>query len=262
MLNEIRRNILRHGAPVTVTLVGALALSFLIAWFSRQSWMGPDLMFIPSEALGRIWTFLTYPWASWGDGTGFIGLLFGCLWLWGIGAAVERDLGPQRYLVLWVVSTLLGSLGFFAGSFLVGATPTPVLFGALVPVACVSVVWGTRNPTLPVTLMFVLPIQGRWIAWISAALVFFSTNNPAIAPFAAISCLVAWAFAAEKLPFWPYSPHRRTGTTRTGKQESKRDQEEFERYIDQVRDREKDREERERLRKLFESSLDDDRKSS
>jgi hypothetical protein len=62
--------------------------------------------------------------------------------------------------------------------------------------------------------------------------------------------ILAWFYGADKLPI-RYGLLRRLPTT------GKTKQKEFDAFISNVRDREKEREEKERLRKLFEDSLDD-----
>src|SRR2546421_141626 len=114
-----------------------------------------------------------------------------------------------------------------------------------------SVMWGRENPTATILLMFIIPISGKWMAWLSAALVFFQTQPPQLAPFAALPLLLAYLFAANKLPV-SYSRHDRRYTAPAKKTER------YDRkYYEEVRRREQDRNERERLRKLFESSVNE-----
>ncbi len=129
-----------------------------------------------------------------------------------------------------------------------------VLASAWIPLSMISVMWGTRNPDAPVTLMFILPLTGKWVAWLSAFLVFFAlAHYPELAPFAAAPCILAYFFAANKIPFLPFakSDQRYMGATKKWERYDKS-------YYEEVQRREKDRDERERLRKLFEGSLNDD----
>lgn len=252
---EFRGRAKHSQAPVTVGLVVAIALAFMIAWFTKGRWFGVDLLFAPTLIAQQPWGMITYPFASGGDGNGLIGVFFVCLWLWGIGGSVERELGPLRYALFWVGMTFLGALFHWIGFMVAGGSLTPMqsaLLGAFFPVSAVTVAWGTRNPTATVTLMFVLPILGKWLAVLSVLLVFFGTNSPILAVFAIIPLGLAYLYAADKIPFLPWTAGKMTP------RETKRAEKRQYAKIDEALDRQKDREERERLRRIFEASLIDD----
>jgi hypothetical protein len=247
IFSDIQSAARRHGAPGTGGLVATLVIFFLILWLGGI-WVFRSLAFDSATALTKPWTFFTYPFVT-GAGTGPLGLFFLCMWLWGIGGWVEKDLGTPKYLATWFAFSGLCALGVFIGSLVLGHSGAFV--GAWTAVAALTIIWGTRNPDAPLRLMFVLPITGKYLAWLAAALVLFGTT-PAMAPFAAVPLALAYAFAANKLPFATYS--RGGYATKPSRQETMRDK----RYYEEVRHREKEREERERLRKLFEGSLTDD----
>jgi len=238
-----------HRAPVTVALVVAIIVGFLAVFMRMSPGILQNLAFFSLDALSKPWTFVTYPFLT----DSFISVLFACLWLWGIGGWVEHDLGTTRYLTVWFVFSALCALGLWVGAL---ATGSPgILAGAWTPIAAVTIIWGTRNPDAPLTLMFVLPLTGRWMAWLSAAFVFFGTIPPQMAPFAAAPLALAYFFAANKLPRISYKGGPRgirgenaSGTRRVYRQE----------YYDEVKRREIAREERERLRKLFEESVSEE----
>lgn len=235
----------RNAAPATTGIIVAFIATFLCTWFRLP--IVQQLAFDPGIALQRPWMFFSYGFVV---GTP-IGLLFAGLWLWGIGGAVERDLGSLKYLVVWFGFSALSAICEMVGSSLthVGGVSWNT---AWIPISMVTVMWGTRNPDAPLTLMFILPITGKWLAWLSAALVFFALP-PELAPFAAIPCILAYYFAANKIPFMPFSKSdkRYLGGEKKWERYDKS-------YYEEVQRREKDREERERLRKLFEGSLNDD----
>jgi membrane associated rhomboid family serine protease len=249
LFRDFRSGAARHGAPVTVALVVVLATSFLLSWMSQGRFFGVDFAFFPTTAWERPWTFVSYAFGSIGN---FIGVLIACLWLWGIGGMVERELGSRTFAKFWLLMTALGALSYYIG-FLILRSPEP-LFGPYVPLAATTVVWGTRNPTLEVLFLFVLRVQARWIAWISAGLVFFGTMSPAMGVFAIAPLVLAHFYAANKLPFLAY------GRSGPRAQTSKEPVWMTDKYLDEVKKREKEREERERLRKLFENSISDEPK--
>jgi membrane associated rhomboid family serine protease len=246
----------RHGAPVTVALVVALIAAFLLIWMRVGVDLLAQLAFSSLDAGSKPWTLVTYPYVT--DVRSFIGLVFLCLWIWGIGGSVERELGSGKYLGIWVLFSALCALGLWLGALLLG-TPT-FMSGAWTPVAAITVIWGTRNSTAQVMLMFVLPINGKWLAWLSVGLVFFGTEPPQMAPFAAAPLALAYLFAANKLAFLAYGRGGigRPNTTATGPGGRRIYKKE---YYDDVKRREQARQEKERLRKLFEQSVHDEREA-
>jgi membrane associated rhomboid family serine protease len=238
-----------NAAPVTLALVAALIAAFVLMWTGVATAAIASFAFFPQIALSRPWTFLTYEFVV--GAAGPVGLLFSCLWLWSIGGSIERDLGRVKYLAVWFIFSALSALAVWAGSFAfhgIGA----VLAGPWPSLAALTVLWGTRNPNVSILFMFVIPITGKWLAWISAAMLFFSTS-PQLAPFAALPLILAYAFAAEKIPFAPYATGR-YGGSKAGAKHERYDK----KYYEEVQRREKDRAERERLRKLFEGSVNED----
>jgi membrane associated rhomboid family serine protease len=238
----------RNAAPATTGIVVVLIACFVAIWAGATGFASQLVFYsAPSMALARPWTFITYPFVA----DSAVGVIFACLWLWGLGGSLERDLGSLRFLIAWLVFSALSAIFVLLGTALFHVPATP-LHSAWVPISMVTVMWGTRNPDAPITLMFVLPVTGKWIAWLSVALVLLGTS-PQVAVFAAIPCALAYFFAANKIPFIPFakSDQRFMGTEKKWERYDKS-------YYDEVQRREKDREERDRLRKLFEGSLQDD----
>lgn len=250
IFRDIQDGVKKSGTPATAALVFAVIGAYLISWFSAGKFFGLDLAFHPVLASAKPWTMILYPFASPPTGAVAVCILFAALWLWGIGGSVERDLGAGRYLGFFFIMTVLCALTYWAGEVLTG--DPAVLWGSFVGIAAVTIAWGVRNPTSCVQLMFVLPITGKWLAWLAAALVFLSTDSPKLAAFACIPLILAWAFAADKLPI-AYKGVYRSKRVRGGIGSPHEKA-----YYDEVRKREQDRKERERLRKLFEGSLSDD----
>ncbi|WP_188334907.1 rhomboid family intramembrane serine protease, partial [Cellulomonas soli] len=106
----------RAGRPVvTIALVGLCVLSYVLqylvpGWTTR--WM-----FVPAFAAREPWTFLT---AAFLHSPGQIThILFNMIALWMVGPGLEQTLGRARYVTLYVLSAIGGSVGA-----LVLATPT------------------------------------------------------------------------------------------------------------------------------------------
>ena len=238
------------SAPVTVGIIVASVACFIFNWMSRGQ-ITLALGFFPAIATSRPWTFLTYPLAV-GDP---LSALFLSLWLWGIGGMVERELGSIKYLLVYLLFTFLCAACVWIGTLILRVPPTDILAGGWTPVVAITVIWATRNPSAQMLFMFVIPLAAKWIAWISVAFVFFATD-PVLAPFAALPFALAYFFAADKLPFAPYGRGGSAGGSYGGA--TKKWERYDKNYYTEVQRREKERDEKERLRKLFEGSLDDD----
>lgn len=237
--------------PGTVAILALIVVGFLISFFTNGITLAPEIGFEPSIAWQRPWSFLTYPFAY--SPGAFLSVLFICLWLFSMGGSVEREMGTLKFCVFWVVMTVLGALFLLIGAKLTGFQGA--LYGAFMPTAAVTVAWGTRYPETTIMVMFVIPLKGKWIAWIAAGLLFFGTTAQ-LAVFAAAPLLLAYLLAAEKLPGISFGAGKSANAV--GARERKQQQKKFTEFKDKIREREQERAERERLRKLFESSLKDD----
>ncbi|MBV6458934.1 MAG: hypothetical protein HONBIEJF_02073 [Fimbriimonadaceae bacterium] len=233
-----------HPTLTVSAIIGILLiLGFLICWMSPGTFEA--LALFTGDVSQQPWTVLTYQLAN----ASILSIIFGVWWLFGIGNSIEAELGKQRFLAFWTIMSVLAGVMVWVGSLLTGVPG--MLWSAWVPLSALTVAWGTRNPNAQVTFMFILPLTGKWLAWLSAILVFFGTT-PQLAPFAALPLLLSYLFAANRLAFAPWS-----GPSRIDAWEKRRDK----RLLDLVDDsieRKKEREERERLRRLFEGSISDD----
>ena len=213
---------------------------------------GIDFAFLTNLADKRPWTALTYFMIS-----DPFGAIINGFTLWSFGRMVEREIGSAKYTIFCVVVALLGAVGVQIGAIMLGKSA--LLSGAYVVSAAVILAWSVRYPRTPVKVMFIAEVEGRWLGLLSIALIIGAARPYDISLFTAISLVFAWAFAANKIGFFPYGrPLEQVKKARTfgrGMQAPRND------YFDDVKRREKEREERERLRKLFEGSIsEEDRK--
>lgn len=204
-----------------------------------------SLIFGTRDPMSAPWTFLTYPLFPAG---GLLAVLLGGWWLWGIGGAVEKEIGWLRYLSMVLAVTILAPLFMWLGAAITRSDGTLAGYWMILPT--VTVAWATRHPSDNVLFMLMLPIQGRWIGWISVLFVFFG-SPPQLAPFAVIPLALVWAFADGRLPISFRPTQSRAGArSRSGLPID-------DNFLSDVYRREKEREERERLRKLFEDGMVD-----
>ncbi|MHB8637366.1 MAG: hypothetical protein ACYC96_12930 [Fimbriimonadaceae bacterium] len=245
--------LIRTGRAATYTLIALLGLCYVLAWVTKSDVFVHGLWFAGDWT--KPWSLLTYPFASAGVGGNLIWELLLLFWLYWIGGDLEREMGTARVFAVFLVASALGAVSVYVAWMLARGAGAP-LYGSLIPIGALTVAWGTRNQTACVRLWMVIPITGKWIAIIEAGLVLFVMGeaSPIVGIFALAPLGVAWAYAANRLPGFPFG-RSSSRPSKAAKATERREKS----YYDDVFRRAKEREERERLRKLFESSLDDDK---
>jgi Der1-like family len=233
---------------VNLTIIALLGVAFLGAFFSPTVPFWGQLLFESAKLGDKPWSMLTYPFAI-GGGLGFLGLIFAAIWLYQVGHEVERELTSTKYALTLLSLVFLGAIFMLIGGFIFAANAP--LYGAYPMVAAVTIMWATRNPNT-IVMLIVFPIKAKWLGWVSAGIVFFSTL-PQFAIFAAAPLALAWAFADNRLPIRYGVPPAKTPTKRYRKHWK-----EDEGFHDNVRKRETERAERQRLKELFEKSMIND----
>lgn len=104
----VRVGPLRHQPVVTYGLIGSAVVIYLLglAWPTMNTW----LAFNPLAAYVQPWRFLTVALVH----GSFLHLLFNMMMLYFIGVVGEATAGHWRFLGLYVLSTLGGSVGILA----------------------------------------------------------------------------------------------------------------------------------------------------
>ena len=250
---DLFTQLIRTGRAATYTLIAVLGLCYVLAWLTKSPFFIKDMWF--EGDWSRPWSTITYPFASGGIGGALIWELMLLWWLYWVGSDIERAIGAGRVFAFFFATALIGACTVDLAWVLTHKLNMP-LMGSIIPIGALTVAWGTRNQNTSVRLYAVIPITGKWIAIIDAALVLFvvGDGNPLAGVFALFPLGLAWAYAANRLPGLPFSPSQRK-SNRAAKATERREKS----YYDDVFRRAKEREEQERLRKLFESSLDDDK---
>lgn len=143
---------------VIVFLFQALFGSIPVGGQSLNHWIITYLAFDPS-----IWTAITQPWRfvtyMFLHGSGFH-LIFNLLWLWWMGRSVEETIGHRSFIVLFFGAGIGGAILHIALSFLYG---TSVVIGASGAVFGVMVAFAYLFPVAPIMLLFLPPIQARFL---------------------------------------------------------------------------------------------------
>jgi len=240
--NDLRSWFARQRAPFTLFLAVSIGVAALVALLSPQALVG--LTF--SEL--RPWGVLTYPWAMdlRGSSMGLISLVFLIVLLLQFGSTTEGEMGTGRFAAFWGAAALMYGL--------LGAALHVAVYGPWLPSSVLIVAWCARNPNATIMLYGILPLRGTWIAGLTAlgVVVSYGAQNPPAAIAMLLPLGLAWLFAADRLPLG-YRAGNGGGGSRRQKFTVVRGAKEYDDgYFDDVKARELEREERERLRKLFE----------
>ncbi|MFD6179537.1 MULTISPECIES: rhomboid family intramembrane serine protease [unclassified Isoptericola] len=131
----------RGGRPVvTLTIVGLCAVSWVLQLVTGGDWT-QRWAFAPAVGLDEPWRFLT---AAFLHSRSPLHILFNMYALWLVGPFLEQAFGRARYVALYALSAIAGSVGYLlladpAGASwytaVVGASGAVFgLFGAIIPV--------------------------------------------------------------------------------------------------------------------------------
>ena len=239
MASDIQGWAARQRAPFTLALAGTLVLTALVGWATQGRTLAP-LALAPSQP----WGLVTFPWAfsPLGSLFGTVFLLVLVAFLLRFGGMLERETGTGRLATFWfAAAAVFGALGLALHA---------ALAGPELPGAALIVLWCARNTSARIMVWGLLPLSGAMMAALVAASVVFSygAGSPLAGVLLALPLGLAWLYGAERLPLTYSGAARSRVNEPLVRGGTKYD----ERYFDEVKDREKEREERERLRKLFE----------
>lgn len=235
----------------TIGLIIALAIGFILCWIPQfGSFLIPNFGF--AFDLAKPWALLTYPFITDGSGGGLFFFFLQMMWFYSFGSMFENRYGTQSLLIHFFTGTLLFAiLGFLASL----AMPALVggLFGGWLPIAFVTTIVCALQPETEITFFF-FPLKMKWLALLTGALVMFGygTGGPLFGIILVLPIIAAWLYGQNQIP--GLKPGKSPFEERKQKVKENR---EFDEFRSKVRDREKERSEQERLRKLFEGSLDD-----
>lgn len=246
-LEEFKAWSRREGYAGTAVLVGLVSLAALYHFASRGQYL--RFACYPGSGIAFPPQLLTYPFAgSIATDSQLVGFVLLAMWLFSIGKLVERDFGTERFAAIWVIATLSMAMCHWIGSAIAGGT-LPIM-GPFLPTMALTGVWAGRNPEAKMMFYGILPLGSKAILGIGAALIILNTGIPAI-PVGVMDCvpmLVGFYYgvrsAGGNMGVGVFRSRQKRATTRG--QVLYDDS-----YFDDVRRREREREEQERLRKLL-----------
>jgi len=182
--------LIQDKIPFTKSLLVANLLTFLLVELFHADKLLLYLGFMqPGEFPINIWTAVTYPLLGCGS---ILCLIFSLYWLWLAGGSLERSWGSINFAVFFFAVSALTAASLAAGSYLTGA---PVaLAGLLVPLAAVTVAFGLLNPEEQILFMCIIPLKLKYLALLSAVLLFisFGSQHLLLGVFSLAGCAAAY----------------------------------------------------------------------
>jgi len=162
-----------HGKSILTTLLIVNIAVFVLEVFGGKLgvWivnMGA-LQAYSAIAKVQLWRLVTFQFLH-GSTNHILWNMFG---LWMFGRVVEQQMGPRRFLWMYLVSGIVGGLfevGFHYLLYAYGQTGfiyTPIV-GASAGVCGVLIAFAMLNPNALVYVMFVFPMRAKWIALLYA----------------------------------------------------------------------------------------------
>ena len=167
MLDKLERKFGRYAIPHLMRyIIFGNALVYIISIFY------PDIVYllnlIPAEVMkGQIWRLFTFVLVP--SSRGFMTVLSLFCYYW-IGDALERTLGSFKfnlyYLIGWFCLAATMFIFHFAFHIEIVMAAQMSYFNQSLFIAL-----ATLFPDISVLLFFFIPVKGKWIGWISAALI-------------------------------------------------------------------------------------------
>lgn len=252
-LQRFQDSIQRSRAPGSVAILALSILACFVAFFTN------DRSTTYIEFVGTIdepWRLITWPFASHPLGFGFLWNVIAWAWFWWVGSALEREFGTARFVIGFLSASLMGLAFLCVGGAIFGLRVfEPATYnGLLLGDAALTVFFALKNRSAQIALFGLVQVGGPVLAGITALSVVFgyggAYRQPMMGFFGALHLGIAAYLAYGGVP----------GAGRAGTSSGKLKKTEAMRpeYYADVKKRAKEREEKERLRKLFESSISDE----
>lgn len=189
----------RGETPAVYALLAAFGIAFLVDFYTHDS-LSLILSWPASVAwLGslHLWQPLTFPLVH---GSSFFYLVTDALVLFFFGSSLERSWGAGRFLFFFFASGIVAGLAAMAMSPFTGGGLFMGMVGSLLATV---VAFASLNPYATV-ILFIFPLQARWLAALSIAYELFARSGFYGGPVAslvavALTTLFAWAFATHRL---------------------------------------------------------------
>jgi len=126
-----------------------------------QNWLQLDT---PKVFSGQIWRLITSAFCHAREDV--MHILFNMLFLWWFGPRLEAMYGSKEFLLFYLCAAMVASVAYI-GIDLVTGDPAPMI-GASGAIMAVLMLYALHFPTQTIYIMFVLPLEIRWVVVIYA----------------------------------------------------------------------------------------------
>lgn len=241
--------------PLTKILIVSSIITFILtALFIKNGLLENLLAYNPVGIVFRLWTLFTYPIVSDNPNQIFF-MLFALYWLWVAGGSLERSWGTSRYAFFFFTMCAISALGLLVGGIVTGAMLG--LAGLWLPLAGLTVAFAMKNPEQQILFFMIVPLKLKYLALLDVVLVLINYGQAhlLLGIFALAGCAYSyWYIQPNRFSFDMPKRSRRSNVTRVFEKESPIDSLNPFKKMKEARDKE-------RLRKLFERSFEDDDES-
>jgi membrane associated rhomboid family serine protease len=185
----------KDGIPFTKGIVAFTVLTFFFSLLGGERAVYSTLAFNSPLLMLKPWTILTYPLLI----TDPFSLIFAGYWMWVAGGTLERTWHTRKFAIFFLVVSAVSALGVFFASLI--TRDAVVLAGLWVPLAAVTVAFGMLNPEQVILFMLIIPMKLKYLAMISAGLLFaaFARTNLVTGVFSLTGCAVAYCYVRYEL---------------------------------------------------------------
>ena len=154
--NTFKRGFMRIPTVIR-SIIAINVIVFILMVFAGQTIVNifgfnPD----PFTALTQPWRIVTYMFVHGGP----FHLIFNMLWLWWMGRMVEETIGPRSFSVIYFGAGIGGALLQIAFASIFGSS---IVIGASGAVLGTLVAFAYLFPTAPIMLLFLPPIEARFL---------------------------------------------------------------------------------------------------
>ena len=121
-----------------------------------QNWLQMET---PKVFSGQVWRLVTCAFCH--DRMNLLHILFNMLFLWWFGPKLESMYGSKEFLVFYLTAAVVASISYIALDLVTG-DPVPMV-GASGAIMAVVTLFAMHYPSTVIYVMFVLPVEIRWI---------------------------------------------------------------------------------------------------
>ena len=168
-------------AVLALIAIFAVVGAILSVWVPGGSKVLAWLVFVPSDALARPWTFVTSGLLT----GGLSHALYSLIGLYFLTPDLEKRWGGGRLVRFLVLSVVFGNLAVLGASHI--RLPQEIFhpdstYGPLVMVTATAIAWSKENAHRQIRFMFFIPMSGRTLFWLTIGIALMTILFAASAP--------------------------------------------------------------------------------